>query len=495
MNPIPLVNENLAAIGRTVEIPTYDRDRLSPGIVHIGLGNFHRAHQAWYLHRLFQQGRDHDWAIIGAGVQPYDAEMRRKLAAQDYLTTLIELDPRGNSAEVIGSMLGYVVVEDGCAHLVEQMAEPAIRIVTLTATEGGYFVDPADGSFDSNHADIQYDARHAGYPRTAFGAIVAALKLRRDRGIGPFTGLSCDNLQGSGKTLRQAVVSLAALSDPALAEWIDRHAAFPDSMVDCIVPTTGTRELDLVREFGIDDAVPVTHENFRQWVIEDEFCAGRPAWEEAGVIFSDRVPDFERMKIRILNGGHQVIAYMSELLGIETVAEAVTHQQVLAMYRKVLRNEVAPHVGWVPGYTAEEYVDLVERRFSNSAMADTTRRIAFDGSNRHPGFVRPSIADALRTGASVEGLALVSATWARYCAGFREDGSLIEPNDPHWNELVRKAKAARERPGAWLDMPRIYGDLGREPRFADAFERWLKRIYSAGLKATVDDYLHCIAPE
>ncbi|MCL4165787.1 UNVERIFIED_CONTAM: hypothetical protein GTU68_014905, partial [Idotea baltica] len=248
--------------------PTYDRQNLSAGIVHIGLGNFHRAHQAWYLHRLMQQDIGHDWAIIGAGVRPADAAQRERMLEQDCLTTLIELDPSGKSAEITGGMIGFVPVVENNAPLIAQMADPAIRIVSLTVTEGGYYV-AADGSFDADHADIQHDVANPKTPKTAFGAIIAALAIRHASGAGPFTCQSCDNLQGNGDILRCAVLGLANMMNPRLAGWISDNVTFPNSMVDCIVPATGPNELSLVREFGIEDLAPVTHENFRQWVTED----------------------------------------------------------------------------------------------------------------------------------------------------------------------------------------------------------------------------------
>ena len=484
-----LCNDNLGTIAATLPVPTYDRAKLTPGIVHIGLGNFHRAHQAWYLHRLFQQGLNHDWAIIGAGVRPYDGQLREKMKAQDYLTTLIELDPSGKSAEIVGSMVDYVPVKEGNSLLIQQMADPAIRIVALTVTEGGYYINPATKNFDADHPDIQHDAQNPAYPHTAFGAMVAALKLRRDRGIGPFTGQCCDNLLGNGRVLRRTVVSLARMSDPDLADWIDANCSFPNAMVDCVVPATGSKELALVGEFGIEDAVPVTHENFRQWVTEDDFCAGRPDWEKVGVTFTDRVHDFEIMKIRLLNGSHQVIADAGDILGIETIAESMAHPKIHALFRKVAQEEIMPHVNPVPGFTPAEYVELVDRRFSNPAIVDTTRRVAFDGSSRHPGFLVPSIRDGLEAGTPVDGLALVSATWARYCLGTREDGTTVEPNDPFWAELKKRAMVAKENPRTWLEMRNNYGDLADQPRFADAFERWLNKIYADGVVAAMDAYL------
>ncbi|WGI22310.1 mannitol dehydrogenase family protein [Amylibacter sp. IMCC11727] len=472
----------------SIERPQYDREALTAGIVHIGIGNFHRAHQAWYLHRLMQAGAAHDWAIIGAGVRPYDAAMREKLLAQDCLTTLIELDPQAVSAEVVGSMIDYLPIEADNGALIQKMADPAIRIVAMTVTESGYYIDPVTKGFDGAHGDIRHDATHPDTPRTAFGAIVKALRLRRAEGHGAFTCLSCDNLQGNGDVLRQTVVCLARASDPDLADWIDANASFPNSMVDCIAPATGPKELALAADFGIKDTVVVTHESFRQWVIEDDFCAGRPDWDKVGATFSDDVHGFETMKIRILNAGHQVIANVGDILGLETIAECMAHPAILAFFGKVQRAEIAPTVHAVPGKTPAEYVDLIETRFSNPRIIDTTRRVAFDGSARHPGFVLPILRDQLAAGRSVEGLALVEALWARMCEGTRENGSVIAPNDPIWDDLQRAAVAAKDRPAAWLEQKNIYGDLAQAQPFADAFNRWLSVIWAYGCEDALAKY-------
>ncbi|MEC9104185.1 MAG: mannitol dehydrogenase family protein, partial [Pseudomonadota bacterium] len=463
-----LSNATLDQLPEGIARPSYDRAALTPGILHIGLGNFHRAHQAWYLHRLMQAGQAQDWAILGAGVRAYDEAQRVKLAEQDYLTTLIELDPQGTQAEVVGSMIGYVPIADDHAPLIAAMSDPAIRIVSLTVTEGGYYLDPATKKFDPTHADIRHDAGLSNAPRTAFGAIIAALRNRRDAGHGPFTCQSCDNLPGNGRLLREVVVSLARLSDPELADWIDIECSFPNSMVDCIVPATGPREVQLAQDLGIEDAAPVTHENFRQWVLEDDFCAGRPAWEDVGATFTNRVHDYEAMKLRILNGGHQVIAAPAEVLGLTTIAETMAHPQIRALFRKVALEEIGPLVHDVPGMTPAQYVDLIDRRFSNPAILDTVRRVAFDGSSRHTGAVLPVIRDAIAAGTPLDGLALSQALWCRMCEGTREDGTTVEPNDPFWAQLQAAASAARTRPATWLDLRQFYGDLGDDPRFAGA---------------------------
>ena len=482
---LPLRRDALGGLPLDVEVPNYTRGELSPGIVHIGLGNFHRAHQAWYLHRLMQEGKARDWAIIGAGVRPYDAVMREKLLAQDCLTTLIELAPGSSKAEVTGAMIDYLPIEDGNGPLIAQMADPAIRIVALTVTEGGYYIDPVTASFDASHADIAHDAANPRRPRTAFGAMVEALRLRRDAGHGPFTGQSCDNLQGNGAILRQTVVSLARLSDPDLAAWIDANVSFPNSMVDSIVPATGPDELALVERFGIDDAAPVTHENFRQWVIEDDFCAGRPPWEDVGATMTPHVHAYEAMKIRILNAGHQVLANAGELLGCEMIADCMADPDIAAFWRKVQTDGIAPYVEAVPNMTPAAYVDLIETRFANAAIKDTTRRVAFDGSSRHTGFVLPILREAIAAEASVSALALVEALWARMCFGAREDGTLIEANDPAWDALNAAAVAAKTEPQAWLAQAHIYGDLAEHGAFAEAFDGWLAMIWRDGTRATL----------
>ncbi len=480
--------ETLGALPQDVRTPNYDRADLSASIVHIGLGNFHRAHQAWYLHRLMDLGLAHDWAIVGAGVRPADAAQRDRLLRQDCLTTLIELDPSGKSAEVTGAMIDFVPVAADNAPLIAQMAQSYIRIVAMTVTEGGYYQSSA-GGFDADHPDMLHDSQNPLSPKTAFGAIIAALAARRLANKGPFTCQSCDNLQGNGDVLRQTVVGLAALSDSDLAAWIDENVAFPNAMVDCIVPATGPSELALASAFGVDDEAPVTHENFRQWVIEDKFCAGRPDWDKAGATFTQDVHAYEAMKLRLLNAGHQIIATPGELLSVDTIAGTMAHPLIKDVFRKIEISEIVPHVDAVPDMSPLNYVDLIDRRFSNPEIRDTTRRVAFDGSSRHAGFLHPIIREALATDASLEGLALIEAMWARMCQGTREDGSAIAPNDPFWDTLVKAALAARTSPQVWIDQVQFYGDLGQNARFAEAFCRWHRLVQRDGTEAAMRTYL------
>ncbi|MEP0721085.1 MAG: mannitol dehydrogenase family protein, partial [Marinomonas sp.] len=318
---------------------------------------------------------------------------------------------------------------------------------------------------------------------------IAALKQRRTDGTGPFTCQSCDNLQGNGAILRQTVVSLARLSDADLADWIDTNCTFPNSMVGCIVPATGPKELELARSFGIEDAAPVTHENFRQWVIEDNFCAGRPDWDKVGATFTHDVHSFEAMKIRILNGGHQLIADAGEVLSVEYISGCMDHALIGDFFRKVARDEISLQVDAVPGMTPEDYVNLIDSRFTNPEIIDTVRRVAFDGSSRQTGFILPTLRDALAKGQAMDGLALLQAIWARMCEGTREDGTHIEPNDPIWDSLNAAAKGAKSDPQAWLDQRDLYGDLADDEAFKARFHYWLPMIYSKGLEAAIHSYL------
>ena len=473
----------------TPSLPAYDRRKLTPGIVHIGLGNFHRAHMAVYLDDLFAKGLGHDWAILGAGVREGDARMRDALKAQDCLSTVIELDPAGRSARRIGSMIDFLPVEPDNAALIAAMSRPEIRIVSLTVTEGGYFIDPATGRFDPHAPDIAHDGAHPDSPTTAFGAIVAALKARHAAGLPPFTVMSCDNLPGNGDVAQAAVTGTARLSDPALADWITAKVAFPNGMVDRITPATGPRERQMAAAFGLTDPVPVTCEPFRQWVLEDTFPQGRPPLEEVGVTLTPHVHAYEAMKIRILNGGHATIAYPGGLMDIEYVHEAMAHPLIRGFLDKVETEEIIPYVPPVPGTDIAQYYTTIRARFSNPEIADTERRLCLDGSNRQPKFIIPSLRDALAAGGSIDGLALVSALWCRYCYGQTESGSLIPPNDPNWDYLQAQSKAAKAAPVVWLQMKPIYGDLNKDLRFVAAFTKALDSLWKNGTAATLSAYI------
>ncbi|AWK84918.1 mannitol dehydrogenase family protein [Azospirillum thermophilum] len=484
---IALSAATLPDIAARASVPVYDRSTLSAGILHFGVGNFHRAHQAVYLDSLFTRGRDHDWAILGAGVMPSDQRMRDALEGQDWLTTVVEQSGARSLARVTGAMIGMLPVGDGDA-IVARLADPAIRIVSLTVTEGGYYID-ASGKFDTDHPAIRADIAAPFRPTTVFGLIVAGLARRRAAGTVPFTVMSCDNIPHNGVVTRNAVLGIAKGIDADLATWIEGAVAFPNGMVDRITPATGMQEREaLDRDFGIADNWPVFCEDFTQWVLEDRFSAGRPALEAVGVQFVPDVTPFETMKIRILNGGHAVIAYPAGLLGITYAHEAMETPLIRAFLQKVERDEIIPTVPPVPGTDLTSYFGIIERRFANPKIKDTIRRLCLDGSNRQPKFIVPSIADRLKSGAGIEGLALESALWCRYCFGTTDDGQPIEPNDPDWDRLNRVAAQARSEPAVWLDQEDIYGEIGRAQPFRDAFSTALRALWTDGTRAVLARY-------
>lgn len=473
----------------TVAKPDYDRASLKGGIVHFGLGNFHRAHQAVYLDRLMNLGEGLDFGIVGAGVLPAEAQMRDTLAAQDNLYAVVEQSAAQSQPRIIGAMIDYLPPGDAAA-IIARLASAEVRIVSLTITEGGYFIDAATGHFDAAHPAIIADAARPDRPATVFGLLVAGLRRRRAAGLQPFTVMCCDNIPHNGRVTREAVVETARLSDPGLAEWIAEHVAFPNAMVDRITPATSGRERALIRaDFGIGDQSPVFCEDFIQWVLEDNFPLGRPALERVGVEFVDDVTPWEMMKIRILNGGHAVIAYPSALMDIHFVHEGMQNELVLGFLDKVESEEIIPVVAPVPNTDLGAYFTKVKERCANPKIGDTIRRLCLDGSNRQPKFIVPTLADRLMRGLSVEGLALESALWCRYCAGLTDSGAIIEPNDPNWPVLNTTAKAAQTRPEAWLGMNEIYGATGSDPAFAEPFARWLRSLAEQGTAATLREYL------
>ncbi len=480
---------SLADLRPTVAVPSYDRAAVTPGILHVGVGNFHRAHQAVYANDLLNAGHDPDWGIRGAGVRPADAAMRDRLAAQDWLSSVVEIDAGGLSASVIGAMVDFLPVAAGHRPIIAAIADPATRIVSLTVTEGGYYVDSATGVFDVAHPDIAQDALTPDSPLTVFGAIVAGLARRR-AAKAPITVMSCDNLPGNGDVTRNAVLGLARATDADLAAWIADNVTFPNGMVDRITPATSESQIRMLRdEFGIEDAAPVFCEPFRQWVLEDAFAAGRPDWDAAGVTLTSNVHDYEAMKIRVLNGGHAIIAYAGGLAGIEFVHDAMQHPVIEAFLRKTEARDVLPDVKPVGDLSPAGYLDLTVERFRNPGVADTITRLCFDGSNRQPKFILPSVRDALARGHDPQGLALVSALWCRYCLGRTDAGAPIGPNDPNWDALKAAARRAESDPLAWLDQAEIYGDLRHSRRFCDGFAAAHRGIAESGAIGALEHYL------
>lgn len=486
---IKLSRQNLDKLGKAVAVPAYNPAKLTAGIVHFGVGNFHRAHQAVYLDDLFNLGRDHDWGLIGAGVMPADELMRVRLGAQDFLTTVVERDNDRSAARVIAPMVGYLDPANGEA-TIETLADPRIRIVSLTITEGGYFLDPASGVFNANHPAIVADAVNPTRPRTVFGAILAGLRLRRARGVQPFTVLSCDNITSNGEVTRSAVAGIAGLSDPRDADWVVQTVAFPSAMVDRITPAIGARDIGTMSEiYGVDDQCPVFCETFRQWVIEDYFPAGRPALEMVGVRFVADIGSFELMKLRILNAGHAAIAYPAALLDIEFAHEAMEDADIRMFLAKLMTDEVVSTLPPMEDLDPADYVRKVEARFRNAKIADTIARLTQDGSNRQPKFILPTTLDRLRSGRDVVGLSLVSALWCRYLSGPSESGKPLLVMDVAADRLRAAALEAKQDPSAFLILSGVFGEIAKSEKFQERFSQNLNCLWHIGVRETLRRYI------
>jgi mannitol 2-dehydrogenase len=485
---LPLNATTLASIPADVPVPTYDRSRVRTGIVHLGVGGFHRAHQAMYLDRLMEAGKALDWGICGVGVLPQDARMRDALAAQDGLYTLVVKGPDGSlEPRVIGSVTEYLLAPDDPEAVVERMCDPAVRIVSLTVTEGGYSLDPVTGDFDASTPAVQRDLVAGAVPETSFGLVTEALARRRARGVVPFTVMSCDNLQGNGDLARRAFTSFARLRDAELGAWMEAEVAFPNAMVDRITPQTTPEDVALVAErFGISDAWPVVCEPFTQWVLEDRFPAGRPPLEDVGVQLVDDVEPYELMKLRLLNASHQALCYFAHLAGYQLVHEACQDPLWGAFLRDYMDREATPTLAPVPGVDLEDYKATLLERFANASVRDTVARLCASSSDRIPKWLLPVVRAQLASGGEVHRSAAVVASWARYAEGSDEQGQPITVDDRLAERLTARAQGQREDPLAFLRDRTLFGDLVDDERFTTPYLQALESLHARGARATLE---------
>jgi mannitol 2-dehydrogenase len=485
--PIQLTEANLSQLASEIRVPQYDRHTVTPGIVHIGVGGFHRAHQAVYLDDYFHQSNDKRWGIVGVGLLEWDKRMRDALQSQDCLYTLVERSAAGDRARVIGSIQQYLYAPDNRQAVIEALAAPDCRIGTLTITEAGYYYIEGTGELDVNHPTIQYDLQHPDQPIGAYGFLIAALDRRRQAGLPPFTILSCDNLQGNGNITRKMVTAYAELANPALAVWIRENVTFPNSMVDRITPATTEADRAMVAEqFGIQDGFPVVTEPFIQWVIEDAFCAGRPAWETVGAQFTSDVHSYEKIKIRLLNASHLLIGYLGELAGYRYVHEVMA-DPLFCRAIELLMEEVTSTLKTVPGMELTAYKRTLIERFANPKIQDQLPRLCLNGAAKMPKFVLGSVRDRLQQSASVNYLGLVVAAWCRYLQGKDDQGRRIEIDDPMAEVLTERANHP-DAPRSILHLTEIFGeDLPQSQAFVEAITTHFRSLCDRGAKATLED--------
>jgi len=487
-----LNQQNLNRLSAEVQLPAYSLSDTRQGIAHIGVGGFHRAHQAYYTDALMNTGEALDWAICGVGLRPEDRRARDDLREQDYLFTLFELgDSDDTEVRVIGAIRDMLLAEDDAQALIAKLAEPQIRIVSLTITEGGYCIDDSNGEFMAHLPQIQHDLAHPEAPTTVFGFLCAALAKRRGAGVPAFTLMSCDNLPHNGAVARKALLAFAALRDPELCEWIDQNVSFPNAMVDRITPMTSTaHRLQLADKHGVDDAWPVVCEPFVQWVVEDRFVNGRPAWEKVGVQFTDDVSPYEEMKIKLLNGSHLALTYLGFLKGYRFVHETMNDPLFVRYMRAYMDLDVTPQLAAVPGIDLSEYKDTLVARFSNQAIADQLERVCSDGSSKFPKFTVPTINRLIADGRETKRAALVVAAWALYLQGVDENGdtySIPDPRAAFVQGLVADDELITER---LLGVEEIFGTaIPESPEFVAAFEWCCQSLREVGITRTLEKVL------
>ena len=484
-----LTAENLAHLPAPVAVPSYDRSKVTTGIVHFGVGGFHRAHQAMYIDRLMNAGKALDWGICGVGVLPHDEKMAQVMAEQNCLYTMLLKHPDGRrEARVIGSITEYLFAPADPEAVIEKMASPATRIVSLTVTEGGYNFHHVTGEFDAENSDVVHDLGPGAAPRTTFGLVTEALSRRRARGIAPFTVMSCDNIQGNGDVAKKMFTAFAELRDPELGAWMRQNVPFPNSMVDRITPVTTDEDRSAIaKEFGIVDQWPVVCEPFEQWVLEDHFTLGRPPYEDAGVQLVQDVEPYELMKLRLLNATHQGMCYFGYLAGYRYAHEAAQDPLFSTFLLDYMDLEGGPTLSPLPGVDLPLYKNTLIERYSNEHVRDTLARLCAESSDRIPKWLLPVARINLKNDGEIARSAGIVASWARYAEGTDESGEPITVVDRLKEPLMAAAARQREDKLAFLRNRDVFGDLVDNDRFTTAYLKTLDTLHTKGARAAVEE--------
>ncbi|HAS1785548.1 TPA: fructuronate reductase [Enterobacter cloacae] len=479
------------ALPAHVQQPRYDRALLRSRIVHFGFGAFHRAHQALLTNRVLN-ARGGDWGICEISLFSGDVLMSQ-LRAQDHLFTVLEKGADGNQPIIVGAVNECLNAKlDSLAAIIEKFCEPQMAIVSLTITEKGYCIDPATGRLDMQNDRILHDLEHPSEPHSAPGILVEALHRRRERGLPAFTVLSCDNIPDNGHVVKNAVLGMAAKRSAELAGWIETHVSFPGTMVDRIVPAATDASLaEITRELGVDDPCAISCEPFIQWVVEDNFVAGRPEWEAAGVQMVQDVLPWEQMKLRMLNGSHSFLAYLGYLAGHAHINECMQDDSFREAARRLMLNEQAPTLR-ITDVDLTAYADSLIERFANPALQHRTWQIAMDGSQKLPQRMLDGIRVHLARQTPWPLLALGVAGWMRYVSGTDDQGNAIDVRDPLSEKFraIAEASSDAERVSALLTLKEIFGDdLPQNPVFVDAIAGAYRRIARLGARQAVIETL------
>jgi mannitol 2-dehydrogenase len=478
--PVQLKQENLHRLADEITRPSYDRSKVKAGIVHIGVGGFHRSHQAYYTDALLSDSEASDWGICGVGLRDADRKIGDILKAQDYLYTLIVKHPQGTVETcIIGSLIDFMLACDDPGAVIDRMASADTKIVSLTITEGGYNFNPATGEFDFDNPDVRHDLEHPSSPKTVFGYLTAALKKRRALGLPAVTIQSCDNIQHNGDMTRKMLLAFAHKQDADLARWIESDVSFPNAMVDRITPVTTPEDIAYLRSaMGLEDQWPVTCEPFTQWVIEDNFSNGRPAWEKVGAQFVPDVTPYEKMKIRLLNAGHSVLGMLGSIHGHKTIDGCMADPLFAAYVRRFMDVEATPVLDPVAGVELEAYKDSLIERFGNPNIKDSVARICLESSAKLPKFLIPTITENLALGGSIRYATLVIAAWCFYSdKGVDQHGERLDIVDVLKDELHQAAQGTADDTLSFLKLEPVFGNIIHNEQFTALYTEMIQTLY------------------
>ncbi|QVY66233.1 mannitol dehydrogenase family protein [Polaribacter sp. Q13] len=488
-NIIKLNQQNLAKISTKITSPSYDRSKVKTGIVHVGIGGFHRSHEAFYTDQLLQNNSQSDWGICGVALLDFDTKIYNILKEQNGLYTLVIKELDGSlTKQIIGSMVEVLFAPESPIKVIEKMASPDVKIISLTITEGGYNYNEATGEFNFENPLIQHDLETPSAPKTIFGYLTQALKMRKEKGLKGITIQSCDNIQGNGHMAEKMLLSYVKVAAPNLVSWIDENVSFPNAMVDRITPATSALDIEKLKETsGIDDGWPVVCEPFKQWVIEDNFVAGRPAWETVGAQFVKDVVPYEKMKLSLLNAGHSVLGILGALYGYSTIDEAANDANISSFLRIYMGNEVTPTLGHLEGVNLKNYKFSLIQRFGNIYIKDQIERICSESSAKIPIFILPTVYNQLENNRTVNHAAFIIAAFAIYSVGVNENGAQLIIKDAMETVLTEKAILARNNPAAFLEIESIFGQLKNSKTFLDAYTDAYQNIVKNGIEKSVKD--------
>ncbi|MBP0903198.1 mannitol dehydrogenase family protein [Mariniflexile gromovii] len=489
-NALYLNMENVDVLNKDVTTPSFDRDQVVTSIAHIGVSNFHRAHQAYYMHELIEKHNELNFGICGIDLLDSDRKIYNVLKDQDGLYTLITKDPNGlHQTKIISSIVEYFFGPENPMAVIERLANPDIHIISLTIAEDGYHLNEITGEFDQNHPAVAEDIKNPFYPKTVFGYLTQAFKLRKLRGVSGCTILSCDNIKSNGDTMRQSFFSYVSNVDPDLLPWLIENTTFPNSMVDRITPLTQPQDIDaLKQDFLIEDRWPVICGSFSSWIIEDNFLNERPQWEKVGVQFVKNIEPYENMKLQLLNAGHTILGILGTLNGYKTVHEAANDEDFIGFLKGYMDEEVMPTLVPVKNLSIEDYKTTLITRFKNPHINDSLSRICTESSAKIPAFILPTVKKQLLKDKTIDRAAFVVAAWCKYNDGVDDMDNSYNIIDSISNKLIRAAALSHQNPIKFLEIESIFKDLNTNEVFTKKYTEYLSYIREHSIKESVINF-------